>query len=314
MTGILERVRLGRSELKVSPIGIGTYQATSFWGSGDEGVIDALRESFERSVNFVDTAEEYGQGHSEDVVRKAMEGTPRDDVVIATKVYGSHLRFEELQKACAASARRLGVKEIDLLQVHWPDPWEQIPLKHTMKAMEKLKAEGKIRSIGVSNFAVRDLEEARSLLPKSEIVSNQVRYNLLQRDVEEEVLPYCRRTGITVLPWGPLAQGLLSGKYGRGKLPESKARRASPLFSEHNLAEAEKVLSVLRRIAKKHGKSVSQVAVNWLARGGRTVPIVGATSAAQAKENAEAAAWEVTEAELAEINRASDRVKLDYFV
>jgi myo-inositol catabolism protein IolS len=310
----LKRVELGKSGLKVSPIGIGTYQATAFWGATDQGVVDAIRTSHEMSVNFIDTAEEYGHGHSEEVVRTATKGIPRDELVIATKVYGSHLRFEEMQKACSASSRRLGVREIDLFQVHWPDPWEQIPLKYTMKAMEKLKAEGKIRAIGVSNFAVRDLEEAASLLPRSEIASNQVRYNLLQREIEEEVLPYCQKNGITVLPWGPLAQGLLGGKYSRRKLPSSKARRASPLYSDHNLAEVGKLVQVLRRVAKKHRKTVAQVAINWLARGGRTVPIVGATSSEQAMQNAQAADWELAPRELVEIGRASDRVRLDYFV
>jgi myo-inositol catabolism protein IolS len=309
----LRRIRLGRSGLRVSPIGIGTYQATEFWGGSDRGVVDAIRTSHEMSVNLVDTAEEYGHGHSEEVVRTAIKGIPRDEWVIATKVYGSHLRFEEMQKACAASAERLGVKEIDLFQVHWPDPWEQIPLKHTMKAMEKLKAEGKIRAIGVSNFAVRDLEEAGSLLPKSEIVSNQVRYNLLQRDIEEEVIPYCTKNKIAILPWGPLAQGLLTGKYGKGRLPASKARRANPLFSDHNLAEAQKVLRVLDKVAKKRGKTPTQVAINWLARGGRSIPVVGATSSEQARQNAEAVAWELASDELAQIEGASAGVRLDYF-
>ncbi len=106
--------------------------------------------------------------------------------------------------------KRLGISYIDLYQIHWPDPWEQIPLKETMKAMEELYVQGKIRGIGVSNFAVRDLEEARSYLSKGDIVSNQVRYNMLQREIEEEVMPYCRKNGITIIAWSPLAQGALS--------------------------------------------------------------------------------------------------------
>src|SRR5439155_302811 len=141
----------------------------------------AITRSHELGVNLVDTAEAYGNGHSEQVVGRALRDIGRDEFVVATKVHGANLRYDELQRAAAASMKRLGVNEIDLYQVHWPDPWEQIPLKETMKALEKLYTEGKIRAIGVSNFAVRDLEEARSYLSRTDIVSNQVRYNFLER-------------------------------------------------------------------------------------------------------------------------------------
>ncbi len=310
----MKKFRLGDSGLEISQVGVGTYQATSVWGGSDHGVIDAIRRSCELSVNLIDTAEEYGDGHSEEVVRKALKEIGRDNVVIATKVYGSHLRFEEMQKACAASMRRLGVDEIDLYQVHWPDPWEQIPLRHTMKAMEKLKKEGKIRAIGVSNFAVRDLEEARSFLPRSEIVSNQVRYNLLQRGIEEEVLPYCEKTGILILAWGPLGQGILTGRFGWNRLPKNKARLKNPLFSRHNIKEVEKLLRVLGRIAKSRGMTIPQVSINWLTEKEKVVPIVGATSSQQAEENARSVNWHLSAGELDQIEEAYRRVELDYFV
>ena len=245
---------------------MGVWQASSEWGGNDDDVVKAVQRAHELGVNLVDTAEAYGGGHSEAVLGKALKESGRENFVVATKVYGSHLRPDEMQKACRASIDRLGVKEIYLYQIHWPDPWEQIPLKHTMKAMEKLYNEGKIRAIGVSNFAVRDLEEASACLSKAEIVSNQVRYNLLQRDVEEEVIPYCRKNGIAILAWSPIAQGALTGKYGPKNTPSEPARKQNPLFSEHNLVEVDKVLAALRMIATKHGKTVSQVAVNWLWR------------------------------------------------
>jgi myo-inositol catabolism protein IolS len=182
----------------------------------DEQIVRAITKSHELGVNLVDTAEAYGRGHSEQVVGRALRDIGREEFVVATKVHGANLRSDELQRAAAASMKRLGVNEIDLYQVHWPDPWEQIPFKETMKALEKLYTEGKIRAIGVSNFAVRDLEEARSLLSRTDIVSNQVRYNFLQREIEEEVLPYCRKNNITILAYSPLAQGALTGKYDRG--------------------------------------------------------------------------------------------------
>ena len=209
---------------------------------------------------------------------------------------------------------RLGVKEIDLYQVHSPNPWEQIPLKHTMRAMERLYTEGKIRAIGVSNFAVRDIEEARTCLSKTDIVSNQVRYNLLERQVEEEVVPYCERNKITVLAWSPLAQGALTGRYGPGKLPEKPTRTDNPLFLEHNLTAPRRLVTVLMRIGKAHEKSPAQVALHWLARNKVVVPIPGARNTAQAKQNALSLGWGMSAGEAEEIERASALVELDYFI
>ncbi|MCI4438955.1 aldo/keto reductase, partial [archaeon] len=185
----MEYVNLGKSGIKVSIIGLGAWQASGkTWGADveDENIVKAIRRAYELGINFIDTAEAYGNGHSEEVVGKAIKEIGRENLVIATKVHGAHLRYNELLKAAEHSLKRLGIKEIDLYQVHWPDPWEQIPLKHTMRAMEQLYKEGKIRAIGVSNFAVRDLEEARKHLSVTDIVSNQVRYNMLQREIEEE--------------------------------------------------------------------------------------------------------------------------------
>ena len=304
---------LGESGLKVSEIAIGAWQASSDWGGTDDDVIAAIEASNEAGVNFVDTAELYGYGHSEAIVGKAIKKIGRDNLVIATKVYGAHLRFEELQKACLASLDRLGVREIDLYQIHWPDPWEQIPLKHTMGALEKLYAEGKIRAIGVSNFAVRDIEEANSYLSKTKIASNQVRYNLLQRNVEEEVLPYCEKNNIAILAWSPLAQGVLTAKYGPGDSPSELARAENPIFSKHNLIEAIRVLKVLETIADKHGKTVSQVALNWIAAKHAAIPIAGAKNAKQAEQNAGSFGWKMTGIDLDEIERAYGCMRLDYF-
>lgn len=308
----MDRVSLGESGVSLPRMGVGSYQATSTWGAKDEDVATAIRRSCELGVNFVDTAEEYGHGHSEEVVGKAVREVGRDNVVIATKVNGAHLRYEELQKACAASLRRLGVSEIDLYQVHWPDPWEQIPLKQTMKALEKLQGEGKIRAIGVSNFAVRDLEEARAILPRSEIVSNQVRYNLVQRDIEDEVVPYCNKSGIEILAWGPLGQGALTGRYAPGHLPGNDARRSNPLFGARNIAQVGGVVSVLQEIGRRKGKTAAQVALNWVVGRG-AVPIAGASTPQQAEENAGALGWELDGEDLGAITKAMAGVKLDYF-
>jgi len=218
----MDYVALGRGGPKVSAIGLGMWQAGGkAWGSDvrDADCRKAMERAVELGINLVDTAEAYGEGHSETVMSRAIKNVGRDNVFIATKVGGWHLRPDDVRKACAASLKRLGVREIDLYQVHWPDPWGQVPLRETMKALEALQRAGKIRHIGVSNFAVRDMREARSHLSRTDLTSNQVRYNMLQRDVEKEVLPYCAREGIGILAWSPIGKGLLSGKYHNGKRP-----------------------------------------------------------------------------------------------
>lgn len=310
----MQTVTLGSTGIKISKMGMGVWQASSEWGGDDEKMVQAVETSRELGVTLMDTAELYGGGHSEVVLGKAIRKVGRENLVIATKVASAHLRPEELQKACRASIKRLGIKEIDLYQIHWPDPWEQIPLKHTMRAMEKLYNEGKIRAIGVSNFAVRDLVEASSYLSKTEIVSNQVRYNLLQREIEEEVLPYCRKNGITILAWSPIAQGALSGKYGPNNAPDEAARKQNPVFWKQNLVEAAKVVAVLKKIGAKHDKTPTQVALNWLARKEIVVPIPGAKNIEQAEQNAGSVGWEMSGDELKTLDLALEKSRLDYFL
>jgi len=245
-------------------------------------------------------------------VGRALRDIGRDEFVVATKVHGANLRYDELQRAAAASMKRLGVTEIDLYQIHWPDPWEQVPLKETMKALEKLYTEGKIRAIGVSNFAVRDLEEARSHLSRTDIVSNQVRYNFLQREIEEEVLPYCRKNNIAILAYSPLAQGALTGKYSRGHVPKGDVMDENKLFAPKNIEQIEKVNAVLASIARWHGCSVSQVALSWLLANQMVVPIPGAKNEAQAEENVGSTKHLLTNAELAELDTAYELVDIDY--
>ncbi len=261
-------MELGDSGIKISRAGIGAWQASGDWKVDDLEIIGAIERAHELGVNLVDTAEAYGNGHSEEVLGQALRKLGRENFVVATKVNGAHLRYDDVLRACKASMARLGVSEIDLYQVHWLNPWEQIPLKHTMKALERLYNEGKIRAVGASNFAVRDLEEAQSCLSKVDIVSNQVRYNLLQRDIEEEILPYCEKMGITVLGWGPLAQGALTGKYNATNVPKGDVRESNRLFSQlftrRNMVQIEKLLAVLFTIAGKHSATVSQVAISWI--------------------------------------------------
>jgi myo-inositol catabolism protein IolS len=308
----MQTINLGKSDIKVSKIGIGVWQASDEWHGDDDQVIKAVGTANELGVNLVDTAELYGNGRSEKVLGRALAELGREKFVIATKVAAAHLRYDELQRAAAASMRRLGVNEIDLYQVHWPDPWEQIPLKETFKALEKLYLEGKIRAIGVSNFAVRDLEEARSYLSRTDIVSNQMKYNLLQRNLEEDVLPYCKREGITILAWSPIAQGALSGKYTSKNLPSGDVRIENILFAPQNMAQIEKVVAVLSKIAKDHMCTVPQVALNWLASMPIVIPIPGVKNPAQARENVLSLDFKLSNQELAEIDQVYREIKIDY--
>ena len=313
----MKSVRLGKGGPKVSEIGLGMWQAGgTAWGADvtDDACVAAMQRAHELGVTLIDTAEGYGAGHSEEVVGRAVKEIGRDDVVIATKVAGSHLREDLVPRACEASLRRLGVSEIDLYQIHWPDPWDQNPLRRTMRALERLHKEGKIRHIGVSNFAVRDLEEARAILSRADIVENQIYWSLLHRTVEEEVAPYCAKEGIAVLPWSPLDKGLLTGKYHAGRKPEDEVRKGGKNFRDENLAEIGKLVAVLKEVGDKHGKSPGQVALNWLMRqAGTVVPIPGAKNPAQAEENAGAAGWTLADGEVRRISDASASLTLDLF-
>ncbi len=312
----MEYVSLGRGGPDVSAVGLGMWQAGGkAWGSDvrDADCRKAMERAVELGVNLVDTAEAYGDGHSERVMSRAIRNVGRDHVFVATKVGGWHLRADDVRKACAASLTRLGVREIDLYQVHWPDPWSQVPLRETMKALEALHRAGRIRNIGVSNFAVRDLEEARSHLSRADIVSNQVRYNMLQREVEAEVVPYCKREGIAILAWSPIGKGVLTGKYHDGRRPKDRIRSDEDLFKPANLRAAAPLIRELRKIGRARGKTAGQVALAWLRRHGHVIPIPGAKRPAQAEENAGAAGWQLTAREFRSLGGILRRTWLDTF-
>lgn len=316
----MEYINVGKGDLEASAVGIGTWQgAGEIWGDDVKyrKVKNAITRAKELGVNLIDTAEAYGEGASEKLVGDAISELERDELVIATKV-NSHLRYEDVKKACNNSLERLGLEQIEIYQVHWPDPWQQIPLEDTMRAMEELYLEGKIKSIGVSNFAVRDLEEAREALSETDIISNQVRYNMLERQIEREVLPYCREEGITVIGYSPLAQGALTGKYTPENLPQDEVRSESPqfrnnIFKRHNMEEISDLLSVLEKVAENHDRTPAQVAINWVARKPGVIPIPGAKNPQQAEWNANAVGWELTDEEAREIDEELEDIHLDFF-
>jgi aryl-alcohol dehydrogenase-like predicted oxidoreductase len=292
----MESVPLGRSGVEVSRIGLGMWQAGGkSWGTdvSDRDCIDAIVRSVECGVDLVDTAEVYGEGHSEEVVGKAIKEVGRDRLVVATKVAGYHMRERDVERACRGSLKRLGVRTIDLYQVHWPDPWDQVPFREGFRALERLWKRGTIRAIGVSNFAVRDLKDAQSHLSRAEIASNQVRYNLLQREIEAEVLPYCRREKITRGSFSSHARATCATVFLRAfAIPRSTRRTFSAFPGPYVSARTPWARGLHARIG---------------------IPIPGAKRPSQAEENAGAAGIHLTREELRRIEVASRTRRLATF-
>src|ERR671915_742020 len=194
----MELKKLGNTGVMVPEVGLGTARYT--------GGVEPLRRGVELGAFLIDTAEMY---RTEDAVGQAVKGI-RDRVFIATKVLDSHLRYDQVMRAAEASLRRLGTNYIDLYQIHWLN--SGVPIKETMRAMETLVDSGQVRHIGVSNFSVKELEEARSVMTRYPIVANQVLYNLKRREIEKDLLPYCQQNHITIIADTPLADGSLAAQ------------------------------------------------------------------------------------------------------
>jgi diketogulonate reductase-like aldo/keto reductase len=225
----LERRELGRTREKISVIGMGTWEMGDAQNEGRALEIQALRKGIELGMTMIDTAEVYGYGNAEKLVGQAIKGM-RDEVFIATKVSPQHFGYEDVLSACESSIRRLGVEHVDLYQLHWPS--HEVPIEETMKAMEELVSRGKIRYIGISNFSVTQTLKAREALPRSEIVSNQVRYSLTHRSIESELLPFCEKEKLTVIAYQPLDSG---------KLPISRIPQA--LLDKYDMTPAQLMLN-----------------------------------------------------------------------
>ncbi len=244
--------------------------------SGDSDSIEALKLGLELGMTLVDTAEMYGAGHSEEVVSRALEDW-RKPVFVASKVSPSHFGYDDLLRSARRSLERLRMKKMDLYQLHWPNP--RTPITETMKAMEKLVQDGMVRHIGVSNFSVVQMKEAQATLSREEIVSNQVEYSLVDRAVEEEILPYCQLARITLIAYSPLGQSRIA--KGRG----------GPF-------------KIVDEIATRLGKSRSQVALNWLLRHESVVVIPKASDKKHVVENAAVSGWKLSTKEFQEIDKA----------
>lgn len=303
----MEYAQLGQSSLKVSRIGFGCEQlGGSDWGHIDEtDAIAAVRVALDHGVNFFDTADVYGLGHSEVTLSKAL-GDQRSEVIVATK-FGMNWKRglggqrattyidcspKRVVEALEASLRRLRLDRIPLYQIHWPDPSTR--LSDTLEALAKCQGEGKIMYIGCSNFSTNLLREAVQTL---QVTSLQIQYNLLDRDAEKDVLPLCQAERIGVLAYGPLAQGLLSGKYGLDSKFEMSDRRSRlPMFRRESIRQNLPLIEKLRHVAQGHGKTPAQAALRWLLdRDSIGCVITGVKRPRQIEENTGALGWRLGE-------------------
>lgn len=286
----MRTLTLQHSGLELSRIIAGGWQAgRDLWvGIDDDQSIAALRAAFEGGVTTFDTAEDYGAGHSERVLARAL-GDHRDEIVIATKVSWDHLRRDQIVEACERSLTNLGTDRIDLYQIHWPAGTfgsEAVPLAESMETLVKLRDQGKIRAIGVSNFDLPQLRHACELGP---VDSLQPPYSLLWRHAARELAPWCHAHGVAVLAYSPLAQGLLTGKLRADhRFEEGDNRLDNRLLQAPVLARAVAAVESLRPLAIAQGVTLAQLALAWLTNQERTAAIVGARNAVQARENTRA--------------------------
>ncbi len=265
----MELKELGSTGVMVPEIGLGTWKYT--------GGTEPLRQGIALGAILIDTAEMY---RNEDVVGRAIKDR-RERVFLATKVLGSHLRYDEVLRAAEQSLRRLDVAFIDLYQVHWPS--SNVPIKETMAAMESLVTSGLVKYVGVSNFSTRELQEAQAAMPNTPIVSNQVLYNLKCRGIERDLLPYCQENRVTIMAYTPLADGSLA---------------AAPHFRR---GEA---MQVLNQVAEQLGKTLAQVALNWCTSRPGVIAIPKSNSVARTVENCGSSGWRLPPDQVATLDRA----------
>ncbi|UCH13559.1 MAG: aldo/keto reductase [Bacteroidales bacterium] len=324
--------KLANSEITVSVITFGAWVTGGlFWGGADKNQsIKAIHKAIDYGVTSIDTAPVYGFGESEQIVGEAIKGN-RDKLQILTK-YGlrwdqqkgsyyfditdhkgnksSIYRYagkESIVYECEQSLKRLGTDYIDLYQIHWHDV--TTPIEESMEAVAKLISEGKVRAAGVSNYAVEHLEKARSVI---NIVSDQVPYSMVKRNIEDNLIPYCIKNNISILAYSPLERGLLTGKITPDyKFKPGDNRPKSPFFSGQNLIKINKCLDSIKPLAEERNISLAQLVINWTIRQpGITSVLVGSRNSEQAEENIKAMDFMLDNEEINLINRELEKLEL----
>jgi aryl-alcohol dehydrogenase-like predicted oxidoreductase len=314
----LPRKKLGNSDLNITAIGFGAWAIGGgdwefAWGpQEDNDSIAAIHRALDLGINWIDTAPVYGLGHSEDVVGKALKGYSGAKPYVFTKnsmrwdrenrkIYRS-LKKDSLREELEASLRRLGVEAVDLLQIHWPEPEPDI--EEAWQTMAAFVKEGKVRHIGVSNFNVAQMERIKPIHP---ITSLQPPYNLINRKVEAEILPYCEKNNIGVINYSPMTSGLLTGAMTAeriAKLPQDDWRRSNQNFQSPKLEKNLALVELLRKIGKTHGRAPGEVAIAWtLRKPAITAAIVGARNPRQTEGVIAAATFRLTADEVRDIDQ-----------
>ncbi|MDZ4803114.1 MAG: aldo/keto reductase [Bryobacteraceae bacterium] len=311
----MQTKQLGNSDLQLTPLGIGAWAMGGggwrfAWGPQDDNEsIAAIHHALDLGINWIDTAAVYGLGHSEEVVARALEGRSNRPYVFTKcarrwddnrEIFKS-LKADSIRYEVEQSLRRLKVDVIDLYQIHWPEPDEDIEQGWT--EMARLKDEGKVRYIGVSNFTVEQMKRAQKIAP---ITSLQPPYSIVSPEVEESLLPYCQENGIGVIVYSPMKSGLLTGKMTRERiasLPEDDFRKRTPPFNEPALTRNLAIVDKIREIGTAHGRSPGEVAIAWALRHPAvTAAIVGFRSPAQVDGVIGAAEFRLTEEEVDRIS------------
>ncbi|AMG35300.1 MULTISPECIES: aldo/keto reductase [Achromobacter] len=314
---LVETMRIEGIPTPVSRIGLGTWAIGGWmWGGADDSAsIATLRGAVERGINLIDTAPVYGFGHSEEMVGQALAGM-RDRAVIATKGglewAGEGVRRnsspQRLRREVEDSLRRLRTDRIDLYQIHWPDPL--VPIEDTARTLEALQREGKILAVGVSNYSPEQMDAFRAVLP---LASVQPPYNLFERAIEHDVLPYAREHGLAVLAYGALCRGLLSGRmtvdttFGADDLRASDPKFRRPRFDQY--VRATKELEAMARI--RYDKPVLALAIRWVLDSGPTIALWGARRPEQLDGVDEACGWHLSDADMADIDDLLQKNILD---
>ncbi len=315
----MEDIAIGTSGLHASRIGLGTWAIGGWmWGGTDETEsIATIRSAVDRGVTLIDTAPVYGFGRSEEIVRKALaEGRLRDKVRIASKVGlawkdGAVFRDSRparIRKELEDSLRRLRTDVVDLYQVHWPDL--ETPIAETARTLEELRREGKVRALGVSNYSPAQMDEFRAVASLDAV---HPPYNLFEREIEADVLPYAKGAGLTVLAYGALCRGLLSGRMtAQTKFEGDDLRKSDPKFQDERFRQNLAAVDELKKLARdRYGKSVLALAVRWVLYQGPTIALWGARHPHQLNPIGDVEGWHVDEAGKREIDAILKRCIVD---
>ena len=302
----MEYRKLANTDLELSVITFGSWAAGGWmWGSTPRNnAVEAIKASYELGVTSIDTAPIYGQGTSEEIVGEAIKDIPRDKVQILTK-FGMRWDLKKGDfamkiKECEDSLRRLGTDYIDLYQIHWPD--STTAMHETFEAVHQLIKQGKVRYAGVCNYDVAHLKEAARTLP---IVSDQIPFSMVNRGIEEEIVPYCVKHNKSVIVYSPLERGLLTGKIKPGhKFAAGDHRASNPFFSDESIRKTDALLERLRPLAEKKNATLGQLVLRWtIDHPGITIALVGARDAEQAVQNAKAVNVKLSPEEIAFIDK-----------